>query len=80
MAILAWDYRIELVDPEASHRNTSSSSGLQNAQNYNPRPIDLSILTLNREMSSLAEKVAENSHGIWAKKVFDDLASKGKIK
>uniref|UniRef100_A0A915J9D7 Uncharacterized protein n=1 Tax=Romanomermis culicivorax TaxID=13658 RepID=A0A915J9D7_ROMCU len=81
-AILAWNYNIDLVDAEAAHRNTAAQSNFQQSssnslQSYNPRPVDLSVLTLNRDMSSLAEKVAQNSHAIWGRKTLDDLATKG---
>jgi RyR domain. len=36
--------------------------------NYHPNPIDMTNLTLSREMQNMAERLAENSHDIWAKK------------
>lgn len=41
--------------------------------NYNPHPVDMTNLTLSREMQNMAERLAENSHDIWAQKKFDEL-------
>ncbi|VDK72442.1 unnamed protein product [Anisakis simplex] len=46
-------------------------------ENFNPRPFDLSTMTLEKDMTAAAEKMAEHSHNVWAKKVFNDLATKG---
>ena len=34
--------------------------------NYNPTPIDTSDITLPEELVALTEKLAENTHDIWA--------------
>lgn len=34
--------------------------------NYNPKPIDTSDITLPDELTALTEKLAENTHDIWA--------------
>jgi ryanodine receptor 2 len=34
-------------------------------------------LTLSREMQNMAERLAENSHDIWAKKKKEEMASSG---
>ncbi|XP_050093132.1 ryanodine receptor isoform X16 [Anopheles aquasalis] len=41
--------------------------------NYNPHPVDMTNLTLSREMQNMAERLAENSHDIWAKKKNEEL-------
>lgn len=52
--------------------------GDQNAAfNYNPHPVDMTNLTLSREMQNMAERLAENSHDIWAKKKKEDLNTCG---
>lgn len=71
-ALLYWDYNIELVDHEAKDRaNRLFSSTYQNHNNkeYNPRPLDLSNMNLEKDMMALAERMAENAHNIWAKRV-----------
>ncbi|KHN75295.1 Ryanodine receptor 44F [Toxocara canis] len=77
-ALLAWNYQIELSDHDAAEKaaNSHTSSGTS-IENFNPRPVDLSTMTLEKDMMSAAEKMAEHSHNIWAKKVFNDLATKG---
>ncbi|XP_075211293.1 ryanodine receptor [Lycorma delicatula] len=45
--------------------------------NYHPNPIDMSNLTLSREMQNMAERLAENSHDIWAKKKKEELITCG---
>lgn len=45
---------------------------------YHPNPIDMTNLTLTREMQNMAERLAENSHDIWAKKKKEELMICGK--
>nr|AAB29457.1 ryanodine receptor, calcium release channel [Drosophila melanogaster, Peptide, 5126 aa] [Drosophila melanogaster]BAA41469.1 ryanodine receptor homologue [Drosophila melanogaster] len=47
--------------------------------NYNPHPVDMSNLTLSREMQNMAERLAENSHDIWAKKKNEELNGCGGV-
>lgn len=74
--MLAWGYRVEAVETDAVHRSQSSrtTSGIQG---YSPSPVDLSNMTLDKEMTLAAEKLAENAHLIWAKKTLEDLTAKG---
>lgn len=51
--------------------------GENNAFNYNPHPVDMTNLTLNREMQNMAERLAENSHDIWAKKKREEIDTCG---
>lgn len=39
-------------------------------EDFNPRPVDLSTMTLEKDMMNTAERMAEHSHNIWAKKVY----------
>ncbi|XP_055904499.1 ryanodine receptor isoform X10 [Eupeodes corollae] len=50
-----------------------------NAFNYNPHPVDMTNLTLSREMQNMAERLAENSHDIWAKKKKEELNTCGGV-
>lgn len=43
-------------------------------KDFNPRPVDLSNMNLDKEILQISEQLAENSHNLWARKVFDDLA------
>lgn len=46
--------------------------------NYHPHPVDMTNLTLSREMQNMAERLAENAHDIWAKKKKEELTTCGK--
>uniref|UniRef100_A0AC34QR18 Ryanodine receptor n=1 Tax=Panagrolaimus sp. JU765 TaxID=591449 RepID=A0AC34QR18_9BILA len=75
-ALVAWNYGFELIDPDANDKaNQDRVPSGTSADDFNPKPIDLGSMTLEKEMTNLAEKIAENSHQIWAKKVFNDLNS-----
>ncbi|KAL4003146.1 RIH domain family protein [Acanthocheilonema viteae] len=77
-ALLVWNYSIELTDHDAADKaiqnNTSTGTSIEN---FNPKPVDLSNMTLEKDMTGVAEKMAEESHKIWAKKVFSDLSKGG---
>jgi RyR domain len=47
------------------------------AYNYHPHPVDMTNLTLSREMQNMAERLAENAHDIWAKKKMEELQACG---
>lgn len=81
-ALLALGWSIEFADYDAanSNRNSmrrSSTDGGTTPYNYNPNPVDMANLTLSREMQNMAERLAENSHDIWAKKKKEEMASSG---
>lgn len=45
--------------------------------NYHPHPVDMTNLTLSREMQNMAERLAENAHDIWARKKMEELNTCG---
>lgn len=56
----------------------SPNKGFQDSPfNYHPHPVDMTNLTLSREMQNMAERVAENAHDIWAKKKMEELQTCG---
>uniref|UniRef100_A0A336KLC6 CSON012070 protein n=1 Tax=Culicoides sonorensis TaxID=179676 RepID=A0A336KLC6_CULSO len=60
----------------ASH--DSPNKGFQDSPfNYHPHPVDMTNLTLSREMQNMAERLAENAHDIWAKKKMEELQTCG---
>lgn len=74
-ALIALGYSIEVSDSgtttlnrQQSRHETSASHGVS-IQDWNPQPVDMANLTLNREMQAMAERLAENAHDIWAKNV-----------
>ncbi|CAI4225083.1 unnamed protein product [Auanema sp. JU1783] len=77
-ALLAWGYKFDLTDRDAAdraaHSHTPSGTSIQN---FAPKPVDLSSMTLEKDMMTAGEKMAEHSHLVWALKAYEDLTSKG---
>ena len=48
--------------------------------NYNPKPIDLSDVTLDSSLESLVEALADNVHDTWAKGRMDDGWTYGPVR
>lgn len=62
----------------ASMRRTSKpTQDTSTPFNYHPHPVDMTNLTLNKEMQNMAERLAENAHDIWAKKKKEELSTCG---
>uniref|UniRef100_A0A182IRU9 Uncharacterized protein n=1 Tax=Anopheles atroparvus TaxID=41427 RepID=A0A182IRU9_ANOAO len=83
-ALLALNWRIEHSEGDVplSNRGSMRRQSKPNLElqgdtgspfNYNPHPVDMTNLTLSREMQNMAERLAENSHDIWAKKKNEEL-------
>ncbi|ELK05119.1 Ryanodine receptor 2 [Pteropus alecto] len=83
--MLAWGWRIERTregDSMALYSRTrrisqTSQVSVDAAHGYSPRAIDMSNVTLSRDLHAMAEMMAENYHNIWAKKKKVELESKG---
>ncbi|XP_076818158.1 ryanodine receptor 2-like isoform X3 [Clavelina lepadiformis] len=85
-ALIAWGWNIQrardTLDPYAvappnkirsvSQSNLNSDTG----QRYNPKPHDLTGITLSREVATTAEMLAENFHLVWAKKKMLEIETK----
>ncbi|VDN03294.1 unnamed protein product [Thelazia callipaeda] len=79
-ALLAWNYSIELTDYDAADKAAQNSSSLSTSmENFNPKAVDLSNMTLEKDMMGIAEKMAEQSHNIWARKMLADLSRGGTL-
>ncbi|KRG04792.1 uncharacterized protein Dmoj_GI18926, isoform L [Drosophila mojavensis] len=81
---IGWTVEHSEIDLPLNHRgSTRRQSKPQinegNPFNYNPHPVDMSNLTLSREMQNMAERLAENSHDIWAKKKNEELNGCGGV-
>ncbi|XP_067007679.2 ryanodine receptor [Anabrus simplex] len=80
---IGWTVEHTEVDVPSNHRNSTrraSKAPLDNAAtpfNYHPHPVDMTNLTLSREMQNMAERLAENAHDIWAKKKKEELTTCG---
>ncbi|MGH0130667.1 UNVERIFIED_CONTAM: hypothetical protein FKN15_003166 [Acipenser sinensis] len=83
--MLAWGWSIERtregdalgLHNRARRISQSSQISIDTAHGYSPRPIDMSNVTLSRDLHSMAELLAENYHNIWAKKKKLELEAKG---
>ncbi|XP_058657166.1 ryanodine receptor 2 [Ammospiza caudacuta] len=82
--MLAWGWRIERTregDSMALYNRTrrisqTSQISVDAAHGYTPRAIDMSNVTLSRDLHAMAEMMAENYHNIWAKKKKLELEAK----
>uniref|UniRef100_A0AAQ5YL56 Ryanodine receptor 2 n=1 Tax=Amphiprion ocellaris TaxID=80972 RepID=A0AAQ5YL56_AMPOC len=76
--MLSWGWSIDRIregDPASLHNKSRRISQATSA--FSPRPIDMSNVTLSRDMQSMAELLAENYHNIWARKKKMELEAKG---
>nr|CAI5848298.1 unnamed protein product [Callosobruchus analis] len=85
-ALLAIGWTVEHTEVELAsnrggaggqQRGGAADGGGTSAFNYNPRPVDMTNLTLSREMQNMAERLAENAHDIWARKKKEELNTCG---
>ncbi|XP_051788410.1 ryanodine receptor 1-like isoform X7 [Erpetoichthys calabaricus] len=86
-AMIAWEWTIEKAregDEEKTEKKTKTRKISQTAQatydpshGYNPQPIDISGMTLSRELQAMAEQLAENYHNTWGRKKKLELQAKG---
>ncbi|GBP39010.1 Ryanodine receptor [Eumeta japonica] len=80
---IGWSVEHSEVDIPSTNRSSmrrqSKSGGTDSATpfNYNPHPVDMTNLTLSREMQNMAERLADNAHDIWAKKKKEELITNG---
>ncbi|XP_058262200.1 ryanodine receptor 2 isoform X21 [Hemibagrus wyckioides] len=83
--MLSWGWSIERMresDSASLHTRTrrislTSQLSVEGAHGFSPRPVDMSNVTLSRDLHSMAELLAENYHNIWAKKKKLELEAKG---
>ncbi|XP_077336635.1 ryanodine receptor 1 isoform X4 [Lithobates pipiens] len=87
-AMIAWEWLVEKAregEEEKTEKKTKSRKISQTAQQtydpmvqtFSPTPIDLTGLTLSRELQSMAEQLAENYHNTWGRKKKMELETKG---
>uniref|UniRef100_A0A8D0DC73 Ryanodine receptor 2 n=1 Tax=Sander lucioperca TaxID=283035 RepID=A0A8D0DC73_SANLU len=83
--MLSWGWSIDRIregDPASLHNKSrrisqASQQSFEGAPAFSPRPIDMSNVTLSRDMQSMAELLAENYHNTWARKKKMELEAKG---
>ncbi|XP_025103910.1 ryanodine receptor-like isoform X4 [Pomacea canaliculata] len=80
-AMLAWGWTLEQDQARFTSNRDSvkrrASKANIHEHGYSPRPYDLRNITLTREMLTMAERLAENSHDLWAKRKREELDSIG---
>uniref|UniRef100_A0A1A8H1D3 EF-hand domain-containing protein n=2 Tax=Nothobranchius korthausae TaxID=1143690 RepID=A0A1A8H1D3_9TELE len=83
--MLSWGWNIDRnrdVDSGGLHNKSrrvsqASQQSFEGVAAFSPRPVDMSNVTLSRDMQSMAELLAENYHNIWARKTKKELEAKG---
>lgn len=78
-ALLAikWKIEYESEGVSTSGREQLHRQDTSDLYNYNPQPVDMTNLTLSREMQNMAERLAENAHDIWAKRKKEEVEACG---
>ncbi|TRY98674.1 hypothetical protein DNTS_033428 [Danionella cerebrum] len=59
------------------YKTFSEKATYDPSHGYNPQPIDISGMTLSRELQSMGEQLAENYHNTWGRKKKMELQAKG---
>ncbi|XP_055934795.1 ryanodine receptor-like isoform X1 [Argiope bruennichi] len=75
-ALLALGWKLEISDAARSSlpRTTKTT---ETPHTYSPQPVDMTNLTLTKEMQNMSERLAENAHDQWAKKKKEELEALG---
>ncbi|XP_030196348.1 ryanodine receptor 2 isoform X3 [Gadus morhua] len=82
--MVSWGWVVERIregDPSSLQKSRRISQvsqlSFEGAPGFSPRPIDMSNVTLSRDLHSMAELLAENFHNTWAKKKKMEMEAKG---
>ncbi|XP_068106648.1 ryanodine receptor 1 isoform X3 [Hyperolius riggenbachi] len=87
-AMIAWEWMVEKAregEDDKTEKKTKSRKISQSAQatydpsvqTFSPTPIDVTGITISRELQSMAEQLAENYHNTWGRKKKQELEAKG---
>ncbi|XP_061298668.1 ryanodine receptor 1-like [Pezoporus flaviventris] len=84
-AMLAWEWTVEKaregeedkVEKKKTRKISQSAQATYDpSHGYSPQPVDLSGVTLSRELQAMAEQLAENYHNTWGRKKKLELEAK----
>ncbi|KAM3591914.1 uncharacterized protein V6R79_009433 [Siganus canaliculatus] len=83
--MLLWGWNIDrsresdsaILHNKSRRISQASQLSFEGAPAFSPRPIDMSNVTLSRDMQAMAELLAENYHNIWARQKKTELKAKG---
>ncbi|RWS22415.1 ryanodine receptor-like protein, partial [Leptotrombidium deliense] len=70
-SLLALGWKLEQTDQ--SQASTPRSNRQETISDYNPQPVDMSSLTLSRDLQGMTERLAENAHEIWARNTLNSV-------
>ncbi|BFZ07812.1 hypothetical protein BsWGS_10847 [Bradybaena similaris] len=80
-AMLAWGWTLEQDQSRFSSNRESIKRRASKANvfehGYSPRPYDLRNITLTREILTMAERLSENAHDLWALRKREELDAIG---
>uniref|UniRef100_A0A670J4K8 Ryanodine receptor 1 n=1 Tax=Podarcis muralis TaxID=64176 RepID=A0A670J4K8_PODMU len=84
-AMIAWEWTVEKAregeeektEKKKTRKISQTTQTYDPSHGYNPQPIDLSGVTLSRELQAMAEQLAENYHNTWGRKKKLELEAKG---
>ncbi|XP_076875611.1 ryanodine receptor 1 isoform X2 [Brachyhypopomus gauderio] len=85
-AMIAWEWMLDKTrdgdedkaEKKAARKISQTAQATYDpSHGYSPQPIDVSGMTLSRELQSMAEQLAENYHNTWGRKKKMDLHAKG---
>ncbi|XP_035212318.1 ryanodine receptor-like isoform X2 [Stegodyphus dumicola] len=75
-ALLALGWKLDLSEAARSSLPRTSKPP-ESPHTYTPQPVDMTNLTLTKEMQNMSERLAENAHDMWAKKKKEELQALG---
>ncbi|XP_064208546.1 ryanodine receptor 1-like isoform X4 [Anguilla rostrata] len=85
-AMIAWEWTLDKArdgeEDKTEKKKTRKISQTAQAtydpsHGYSPQPIDISGMSLSRELQAMGEQLAENYHNTWGRKKKMELQSKG---
>ncbi|GAA6096012.1 ryanodine receptor 1 isoform X1, partial [Tachysurus ichikawai] len=85
-AVIAWEWTLDKArdgdedrgEKKAARKISQTAQATYDpSHGYNPQPINISGMTLSRELQSMAEQLAENYHNTWGRKKKMELQAKG---
>ncbi|XP_060131529.1 ryanodine receptor 1 isoform X2 [Zootoca vivipara] len=84
-AMIAWEWTVEKAregeeektEKKKSRKISQTTQTYDPSHGYNPQPVELSGVTLSRELQAMAEQLAENYHNTWGRKKKLELEAKG---
>lgn len=75
-ALLALGWKLDSSESARSSMPRTSKPA-ESLHSYSPQPVDMTNLTLTKEMQNMSERLAENAHDMWAKKKKEELEALG---